>query len=147
MPKNIVVYSDGTGQDGGIRPEQRVSNIYKMYRASRVSFENAIDPAVQVTMYDPGLGTDIGATAMTAPMRFVQKLVSSVDGRGILTNIADCYTFILDHYKPGDRIVLFGFSLHFSHQLGASGLQISESRCAAATLAIRRRKTLLPDRV
>jgi uncharacterized protein (DUF2235 family) len=61
MPKNIVVYSDGTGQDGGIRPEQRVSNIYKMYRASRVSFENAIDPAVQVTMYDPGLGTDIGA--------------------------------------------------------------------------------------
>ena len=55
MPKNIVVYSDGTGQDGGIRPEQRVSNIYKMYRASRVSFENAIDPAVQVTMYD-GIG-------------------------------------------------------------------------------------------
>ena len=108
MPKNIVVYSDGTGQDGGIRPEQRVSNIYKMYRASRVSFENAIDPAVQP--YDPGLGTDIGATAMTAPMRFVQKLVSSVDGRGILTNMADCYTFILDHYKPGDRIVLFGFS-------------------------------------
>jgi hypothetical protein len=32
----------------------------------------------------------------------------------------------------------FGFpaSLHFSHQLGASGLRISESRCAAATLAI-----------
>ena len=27
-------------------------------------------------------------------------------------------------------------SLHFSHQLGASGLRISESRCAAATLAI-----------
>jgi hypothetical protein len=50
------------------------------------------------------------ARTMTAPMRFVQKLVSSVDGRGILTNIADCYTFILDHYKPGDRIVLFGFS-------------------------------------
>jgi uncharacterized protein (DUF2235 family) len=100
MPKNIVVYSDGTGQDGGVRPEQRVSNIYKMYRASRVSFENEIDPAVQVTMYDPGLGTDIGATAMTAPMRFIQKLLSSVDGRGILTNIADCYTFILDLCVP-----------------------------------------------
>jgi hypothetical protein len=34
MPKNIVVYSDGTGQDGGIRPEQRVSNVYKLYRLS-----------------------------------------------------------------------------------------------------------------
>ncbi len=35
MSKNIVVYSDGTGQDGGARPEQRISNIYKMYRISR----------------------------------------------------------------------------------------------------------------
>jgi uncharacterized protein (DUF2235 family) len=69
MSKNIVVYSDGTGQDGGVHPEQRVSNIHKMYRGSRVSFENAIDPSVQVTMYDPGLGTDIGATALTAPCR------------------------------------------------------------------------------
>src|SRR5689334_13479991 len=65
MPKNIVIYSDGTGQDGGVRPEQRVSNIYKMFRASRVSFDNAIDPREQVTMYDAGLGTDVGATAVT----------------------------------------------------------------------------------
>jgi uncharacterized protein (DUF2235 family) len=69
IPKNIVVYSDGTGQDGGVRPEQRVSNVYKLYRASRVSFEIAIDPCEQVVFYDPGLGTDIGATALTAPVR------------------------------------------------------------------------------
>jgi hypothetical protein len=110
MPKNVVVFSDGTGQDGGVRPEQRVSNVYKMYRASRVSFDHGIDLAGQVTMYDPGLGTDIGATAVTAPGRFVQKLLSSVEGRGITTNIADCYTFIINHYQPGDRIFLFGFS-------------------------------------
>lgn len=110
MPKNIVVFSDGTGQDGGVRPEQRVSNIYKMYRASRVSFDNDVDPAEQVTMYDPGLGTDIGATALTAPGRFLQKLMASVEGRGITTNIIDCYTFILNHYQPSDRILLFGFS-------------------------------------
>lgn len=110
MPKNIVVYSDGTGQDGGVRPEQRVSNIYKMYRASRVSFENAIDPGQQVTMYDAGLGTDEGTTALTSPVRFIQKLLSSIDGRGITNNIIDCYTFILNHYEEGDRIFLFGFS-------------------------------------
>jgi hypothetical protein len=110
MPKSIIIFSDGTGQDGGVRPEQRVSNVYKMYRASRVSVDNSIDPAAQVTMYDPGLGTDIGATALSAPGRFVQKLLSSVEGRGITTNIADCYTFILNHYQPGDRIFLFGFS-------------------------------------
>jgi len=110
VSKNIVVYSDGTGQDGGIRPEQRVSNIYKMYRTSRVSFDSGVDPSSQVTMYDPGLGTDVGATGMTAPVRFLQKLLSSVDGRGITDNIVDCYKFIIDHYQPGDRIFLFGFS-------------------------------------
>jgi hypothetical protein len=44
MPKNIVVYSDGTGQDGGVRPEQRISNVYKMYRSSYVHPDNPIVP-------------------------------------------------------------------------------------------------------
>ena len=108
--KNIVIYSDGTGQDGGARPEQRISNIYKMYRISRDHAETGIDPSRQVVFYDAGLGTDIGATALTAPVRFVQKLLGSVTGAGIKRNIADCYEFIVNHYEPGDRIMLFGFS-------------------------------------
>jgi len=110
MPKNIVVFSDGTGQDGGARPEQRISNIYKMYRVSRDHPDNAIDPSKQVVFYDAGLGTDIGATALSAPVRFVQKLLGSVMGAGIKRNIADCYEFIINHFQPGDRIFLFGFS-------------------------------------
>jgi uncharacterized protein (DUF2235 family) len=110
MPKNIVVFSDGTGQDGGVRPEQRLSNVYKFYRASRIAFDNAIDPSEQVALYDPGLGTDIGATALTAPVRFIQKLLGSVTGRGITRNIAECYEFIINHYRTGDRIFLIGFS-------------------------------------
>jgi uncharacterized protein (DUF2235 family) len=110
MAKNIVIYSDGTGQDGGARPEQRISNIYKMYRISRDHAETRIDPSKQVVFYDAGLGTDIGATAFTAPVRFVQKLLGSVTGAGIKRNIADCYEFIINHYEIGDRIFLFGFS-------------------------------------
>ena len=110
MPKNIVVFSDGTGQDGGVRPEQRVSNVFKMYRVCRTGPDSGIDPEHQVAFYDPGLGTDIGATAMSAPVRFVQKMLASVTGRGITTNIADCYAFIIDHYRPGDRIFFIGFS-------------------------------------
>jgi uncharacterized protein (DUF2235 family) len=110
MPKNIVVYSDGTGQDGGVRPEQRVSNVYKMYHASRTSPDNPIDPQEQVAFYDPGLGTDIGTTALSAPWRFIQKLLGSVTGRGIVRNIAECYAFIINHYNPGDRIFLIGLS-------------------------------------
>jgi uncharacterized protein (DUF2235 family) len=110
MPKNIVVYSDGTGQDGGVRPEQRISNIYKMYRSSRVHPDNAIDPTEQVCFYDPGLGTDIGASGLTGIKRKVDKLLQSVTGRGITKNMTDCYEFIINHYEEGDRIYLIGFS-------------------------------------
>ncbi|MCS3726117.1 MULTISPECIES: phospholipase effector Tle1 domain-containing protein [Bradyrhizobium] len=110
MSKNIVVYSDGTGQDGGARPEQRISNIFKMYRVSRDHADTAIDPSKQVVFYDAGLGTDIGATALTAPVRFVQKMLGSIAGDGIKRNIADCYEFVVNHYEDGDRIFLFGFS-------------------------------------
>ena len=110
MPKNVVVFSDGTGQDGGVRPEQRISNIYKLYWASRNHPANAIEPRDQVAFYDAGLGTDIGATAVTAPVRFVQKLLGSVAGEGIKRNIEDCYEFIINHYQAGDRIFVFGFS-------------------------------------
>jgi uncharacterized protein (DUF2235 family) len=108
--RNIVIFSDGTGQDGGVRPEQRFSNIFKMYRAARVGPDNDIDPNHQVAFYDPGLGTDTSATGLTSAYRAFTKLMSSVTGRGITTNIADCYEFIINHYRPGDRIWLFGFS-------------------------------------
>jgi uncharacterized protein (DUF2235 family) len=110
MAKNIVVYSDGTGQDGGVRPEQRVSNVYKMYRSSRVHPDNPIDPSEQVCFYDPGLGTDSSASGLTGTMRKLDKLLQSVTGRGITKNMADCYEFIINHYREGDRIYLIGFS-------------------------------------
>jgi uncharacterized protein (DUF2235 family) len=110
MPKNIVVYSDGTGQDGGVQPEQRISNVYKMYRSSRVHPDNAIDPTEQVCFYDPGLGTDSGASGLTGIMRKIDKLLQSVTGRGITKNMTDCYEFIINHYEEGDRICLIGFS-------------------------------------
>src|SRR4051812_45411323 len=95
---------------GGMRNTCDRDRALAMYRTSRVSFDNDVDPAVQVTMYDPGLGTDLGATALTVSRRFVPKLSASVERRGITTNIIDCYTFILNHYQTGDRIFLFGFS-------------------------------------
>ena len=110
MAKNIIIFSDGTGQDGGVRAEQRMSNIYKMYRACRVSPETIIDPRDQVAFYDPGLGTEATATGMTGLVRWTQKTLASVSGRGITTNIVDCYEFLINHYEPGDRIFLFGFS-------------------------------------
>ncbi len=110
MSKNIVVYSDGTGQDGAARVDQRLSNVYKMFRATRVGPDSAIDPAAQVAFYDPGLGTDADSRSRGKVRRAIGKLMASVAGRGIAYNIVDCYEFILNHWRPGDRIFLVGFS-------------------------------------
>jgi hypothetical protein len=44
MPKNILILSDGTGQAGGLRPDENRSSIYKLYRATRCGPDTAIDP-------------------------------------------------------------------------------------------------------
>ena len=89
MPKNIVVFSDGTGQEGGKTPN---SNVYKLFNM----LENRTDR--QVTFYDRGLGTGW------------RKLGGNLFGAGISHNIKECYRFIFDNYQAGDRIFLFGFS-------------------------------------
>lgn len=111
MAKNILIFSDGTGQAGGVRPDQRLSNIYKLFRASRTGPDSPIDPRNQVAFYDEGLGTakDEGTIPLRT-WRFIRKFASSAIGSGISRNIADCYEAILKQYEPGDRIFLFGFS-------------------------------------
>jgi hypothetical protein len=55
MQKNVVIFSDGTGQAGGFRFDEKRSNIYKLYRATRCGPDSSIDPREQVAFYDPGL--------------------------------------------------------------------------------------------
>lgn len=112
MPKNILIFSDGTGQAGGLTADQRLSNVYKLYRATRVGPENRIDPDRQCAFYDPGLGTDVdaSATVRTRLARRIRAFASSATGAGLGHNIADCYEAILRSYEDGDRIFLFGFS-------------------------------------
>jgi uncharacterized protein (DUF2235 family) len=56
-PRNILIYSDGTGQRGGLYFDEARTNIYKLFRATRVAPDSTIDPDKQVAFYDPGLGT------------------------------------------------------------------------------------------
>lgn len=89
MPKNIVIFSDGTGQEGGVGNN---TNVYKL-------FNMVLDRSPeQIAFYDRGLGTGF------------RKLSGSIAGMGIAKNISECYRFIFDNYEAQDQIYLFGFS-------------------------------------
>lgn len=111
MPKNILIFSDGTGQSGGQKPDQKLSNIYKLYRATRSGPESPINPKKQYAFYDPGLGSEeITGPFWGRPAKFIRKHLSSATGKGFSRNVVDCYEAILKAYQPGDKIFLFDFS-------------------------------------
>lgn len=87
--KNIVVFSDGTGQEGG---EGANTNVYRLF--------NMIEDRTvrQIAFYDRGLGTGR------------RKLSGKAFGSGISQNIQECYEFIFSNFEVGDQIFLFGFS-------------------------------------
>ncbi len=87
--KNIVVLSDGTGQEGGVGNN---TNVYKLF-----NMLEARTPR-QVVFYDAGLGTGL------------RKVTGMAAGMGISSNIREGYEFIFDNYEAGDRIFLLGFS-------------------------------------
>jgi uncharacterized protein (DUF2235 family) len=111
MPKNIVIFSDGTGQAGGITFDEVRTNVYKLYRACRVGPDATIEPSEQVAFYDPGLGSPAdGSKIKIQWARKIYNLASLATGLGITANITDCYAALIRLYRDGDRIFLIGFS-------------------------------------
>lgn len=111
MPKNILIFSDGTGQAGGFMPDETRSNVYKLYRATRVCPDSKIKPSEQMAFYDAGLGSrgDVGGPSHGF-WRRIYNFLSQATGLGITRNIMDCYAALIRLWEPGDRIYLFGFS-------------------------------------
>lgn len=111
LGKNILIFADGTGQVGGLRPDQRMTNIYKLYRAMRSGPDSAIDPRDQIAFYDPGIGTSTSAGGVSQNwIDVVGSVLSMATGLGFSRNVVDCYEAILRHHRTGDRIYLLGFS-------------------------------------
>jgi uncharacterized protein (DUF2235 family) len=111
MPKNIVIFSDGTGQRGGGAFDEVRTNIYKLFRATRCGPDSSVDPNLQLTYYDPGLGSVPEGTSLFGSIyRKIHNFISQATGLGITTNIIDCYQEIIRIWEPEDRIFVFGFS-------------------------------------
>lgn len=102
MGKNIVVCLDGTGNEikgrGG-------SNVLKI-----VELLDLKDPSKQVVYSDPGVGTFSAPSAWTAMARAMSRLGGLALGHGLRQNLGEAYTFLMNTWKPGDQLYVFGFS-------------------------------------
>ena len=94
MAKNIVLSSDGTGNQG---PKKRGTNVWRLYNA----VERDSSAPRQITFYDDGVGT--------GKYRLL-KIMGGAFGWGFGRNVKDLYKFLVKNYEPGDDIYLFGFS-------------------------------------
>jgi uncharacterized protein (DUF2235 family) len=99
MPKNIVVCCDGTGNEFG----DSNSNVVKL--ASTLIIDEQ-----QVSYYHPGVGTMGAPNARTWLGKKWDVIRGLAFGYGVTFNIAEAYHYLMQTYRPGDHIYLFGFS-------------------------------------
>ncbi|MEN8113771.1 MAG: DUF2235 domain-containing protein [Actinomycetota bacterium] len=102
MAKNIVLCLDGTGNEVKAKGNTNVLRLYEMLDVSNT--------AQQVAFYDPGVGTFAAPGAWTPLSRRFSKVLGLAFGYGIKTNLEEAYTYLMQHYEPGDKIHIFGFS-------------------------------------
>jgi uncharacterized protein (DUF2235 family) len=108
MTKNILIFADGTGNEGGLLPDESRTNVYMLFRATRTGPDSSNDPLKQVAFYVHGIGTPgEGHPALAARARYVAE---QMFGFGFTSRVIDCYVAIISAWQPGDRIYLFGFS-------------------------------------
>ena len=95
--KNIVICCDGTGKEYG-RHNTNVVHLFEALERGRR----------QIALYDPGVGT---FNFLGIPLgERLGILLGQAFGVGLRQNLAETYGFLMDHYRPGDRVFLFGFS-------------------------------------
>lgn len=104
-PRQIIIGCDGTNNTltGGLHD----TNVLKLIG------QLVPEDGDQILYYDPGVGSPDQAPPLgllNTARRKLERLAGLVSGRGIYENIAEAYLFLVDHYKPGDEIYLFGFS-------------------------------------
>ena len=107
MPKNILIFADGTGNEGGLLPDESRTNVYKLFRATRTGPDSSIDPAKQMAFYIRGIGTSGNGSSFRAKCH---NTAHQMFGGGFTSRVIDCYLAVISVWQPGDRIYIFGFS-------------------------------------
>jgi len=100
MARNLVLCCDGT------------ANHFTADRTNvlKLCFALTKDVERQLVYYHPGIGTRAPISVQTAVGGQIAKLAGLAFAYGLKADIADAYIFLMNHFRPGDRIFLFGFS-------------------------------------
>jgi uncharacterized protein (DUF2235 family) len=102
-PKNLVICCDGTGNE----ISENISNVLKLYRCLRKT--DRTQPR-QLVFYDPGVGTVTEPSTWHRWKANINLVLGLATGYGLDDNVLSAYCFLVEHYAPGDKIYLFGFS-------------------------------------
>ena len=100
MSRNLVLCCDGT------------SNQFSKDRTSVIKLFHALvkNDVVQSVYYHPGVGTRAPSGIGTKTGGWLARTAGLAFGYGIKDDVADAYLFLMDNYRDGDRVYIFGFS-------------------------------------
>jgi len=94
-PRRLVVLSDGTWQRHDQKDLSNVGLLDRILKGGAVGDGDR----VQHVFYDAGVGTG-----------WFDRLRGGGLGIGIDTNIKQCYSFLVENWKEGDEVYMFGWS-------------------------------------
>jgi uncharacterized protein (DUF2235 family) len=100
MTKSIIICCDGTwnSADQDRKGEPTPTNIVRL--AYRVAKRDPDTGEPQVLYYDQGVGTG----------NVLDRFTGGAFGRGLDSNVFECYRFLIANYEAKDKLFLFGFS-------------------------------------
>ncbi|HEX4235640.1 MAG TPA: DUF2235 domain-containing protein [Caldimonas sp.] len=135
MPKNILLFMDGTRNKPSDERFRKDTNVWKLYDAASASRngreiyakyvrgvgthreEDVTSPADDLRLfrirewYPPARAAKrVARRVAQIPKRIALKYGASPVGWGVSDRIRDAYGFICRHYDPGDQVFVFGFS-------------------------------------
>lgn len=97
--RNIVILLDGTGNELG----RNLSNVLKLYRIAEKN-------EGQLCYYAPGVGTISRINPWARARQRVNAVLGLATGYGLDENVLGAYRFLVEHWRDGDRVFIFGFS-------------------------------------
>jgi uncharacterized protein (DUF2235 family) len=100
MSFNLVICCDGTNNS----LQRDLTNV------ALLSMVVDKTPGLQHVYYDAGVGVDAAPGLVTRIGATISRWSGLAFGTGLVANVSDAYREIVDHYQPGTRLYLFGFS-------------------------------------